>query len=119
MFLFIQFCESEDVSDEQNKTCLVSILNLVDLAGSERADQSGATGSRQREAGNINKSLLHLSRVIEILSERKSPKDTTHIPYRDSKLTFLLMDSLGGNSMTAIICAITPVAVDQTNSTLG
>lgn len=96
---------------------MVSVLNLVDLAGSERAEQTGATGERLKEAGNINKSLLTLSRVIEQLSEKRSSDD--RIPYRDSKLTRMLQNSLGGNSMTAIICAITLAAGEETNNTLG
>lgn len=109
----------ESIRSSDDDIALVSSLNLVDLAGSERADQSGATGSRLIEAGNINKSLLTLSRVIEILSGMKSSNDVVHIPYRNSKLTYLLKDSLGGNSMTAIICSITPVAIGETNNTLG
>lgn len=93
------------------------VLNLVDLAGSERINQSGAEGERLVEAANINKSLFTLSRVIEALTEQKASND--HIPYRDSKLTFLLKNSLGGNSMTAIICAIRLVSFEETNLTLG
>lgn len=93
----------------------VSFLNLVDLAGSERADSTGTTGERLKEASNINKSLLTLSIVINKLSE--DPKG--HIPYRDSKLTRMLQNSLGGNSMTVMICAITPAALEETNLTLG
>lgn len=94
---------------------LVSKLNLVDLAGSERAEHTGATGDRLKEAGNINKSLLTLSIVINKLSEEPDG----YIGYRDSKLTRMLQNSLGGNSMTAIICAITPAAIEETNLTLG
>lgn len=67
-------------------------MNLVDLAGSEKAEQSGATGERLKEASNINKSLLTLSRVIEQLSEKSEER----IPYRDSKITRLLANALGG-----------------------
>lgn len=88
---------------------------MVDLAGSERADQTGATGSRLIEAGNINKSLLSLSCVIHKLSENELD---TYINYRDSKLTRILQASLGGNAMTAIICNITPAANEETYSTL-
>lgn len=102
----------------------MSVLNLVDLAGSERAEQTGATGVRLTEAANINKSLLTLSRVIEQLSDKEEKelndkKEKERIPYRDSKLTRMLQNSLGGNSMTTIICAITLVALDETNNTLG
>ncbi|XP_047050573.1 kinesin-like protein KIN-12F [Lolium rigidum] len=82
-------------------------LNLVDLAGSERQTASGAEGERLKEASNINKSLLTLSLVITNLVDRTSGKKW-HIPYRDSKLTFLLQDSLGGNSKTLIIANVSP-----------
>lgn len=95
----------------------VSVLNLVDLAGSERADSTGATGERLKEAGNINKSLLTLSIVINKLSE--DPDERTHIGYRDSKLTRILANSLGGNALTCLICNITTAAAEETNLTLG
>lgn len=78
-------------------------LNLVDLAGSENIGRSGAVDERAREASNINKSLLTLGRVITSLVEK-----STHIPYRDSKLTRLLQDSLGGKTKTSIIATISP-----------
>ncbi|CAB4067021.1 CENPE [Lepeophtheirus salmonis] len=92
----------------------VSHLNLVDLAGSERVGQTGSTGERLREGGNINKSLLVLSQVISKLSE--GSRD--FVPFRDSKLTRILKNSLGGNARTAIICTVTPVEKEQTKSTL-
>ncbi|SCZ87533.1 BZ3500_MvSof-1268-A1-R1_Chr2-2g04999 [Microbotryum saponariae] len=99
----------------------VGKLNLVDLAGSENVGRSGATNGRAREAGNINASLLALGRVINKLVE-KAPGaksgEKTHIPYRDSKLTRLLQDSLGGRTKTTIIAAISPVNFDETISTL-
>ncbi|KAF3323505.1 phragmoplast orienting kinesin 2 [Carex littledalei] len=80
-------------------------LNLVDLAGSERQKSSGAEGERLKEATNINKSLSTLGLVImNLVSNKKS----AHVPYRDSKLTFLLQDSLGGNSKTLMIANISP-----------
>ncbi|KAL0914689.1 hypothetical protein M5K25_015057 [Dendrobium thyrsiflorum] len=82
-------------------------LNLVDLAGSERQKSSGAEGDRLKEATNINKSLSTLGLVIMNLVS-SSGKRQLHIPYRDSKLTFLLQDSLGGNSKTMIIANISP-----------
>ncbi|CAM0949200.1 unnamed protein product [Alopecurus aequalis] len=82
-------------------------LNLVDLAGSERQMASGAEGERLKEASNINKSLSTLSQVIMKLADRACGKKT-HVPYRDSKLTFLLQDSLGGNSKTLIIANVSP-----------
>ena len=75
-------------------------LNLVDLAGSERQAKTGATGDRLKEATKINLSLSALGNVISALVDGKSQ----HIPYRDSKLTRLLQDSLGGNTKT-VMCA--------------
>ena len=91
-------------------------LNLVDLAGSERQTKTGATGDRLKEATNINKSLLTLGNVISALVDGVS----THIPYRDSKLTKLLQDSLGGNTKTVMIANIGPADwnYDETISTL-
>ncbi|XP_078580045.1 uncharacterized protein LOC144864124 isoform X3 [Branchiostoma floridae x Branchiostoma japonicum] len=94
----------------------VSQLNLVDLAGSERASQTGAEGQRLKESGAINQSLLTLSNVIRKLSE--CPPEGAYIAYRDSKLTRILQMSLGGNSKTAVICAVTPAEEEQTKSTL-
>lgn len=93
----------------------ISKLNLVDLAGSESAGKSGASGDRQQEASKINKSLLTLGRVINALTETKQ-----HIPYRESKLTRLLQDSLGGRTKTCIIATITTadLALDETTNTL-
>ncbi|KAJ6904831.1 kinesin-like protein KIN-5D [Populus alba x Populus x berolinensis] len=90
-------------------------LNLVDLAGSENISRSGAREGRAREAGEINKSLLTLGRVINTLVERSG-----HIPYRDSKLTRLLRDSLGGKTKTCIIATISPSiqSLEETLSTL-
>ncbi|RMC11533.1 hypothetical protein DUI87_11653 [Hirundo rustica rustica] len=90
-------------------------LNLVDLAGSENIGRSGAVDKRAREAGNINQSLLTLGRVITALVER-----APHIPYRESKLTRILQDSLGGRTKTSIIATISPASVnlEETLSTL-
>ncbi|KAE8721819.1 Phragmoplast orienting kinesin 2 [Hibiscus syriacus] len=82
-------------------------LNLVDLAGSERQKTSGAEGDRLKEAASINKSLSTLGHVIMILVDVANGKPR-HVPYRDSKLTFLLQDSLGGNSKTMIIANVSP-----------
>ncbi|XP_061378741.1 kinesin-related protein 4 isoform X2 [Danaus plexippus] len=92
----------------------VSQLNLVDLAGSERSGQTGATGLRFREGTHINKSLSVLGLVIKQLSEDQNK----HVNYRDSRLTRILQNSLGGNAKTGIICAVTPAAVEETISTL-
>jgi kinesin family protein 1 len=96
---------------------------LVDLAGSERANSTGATGVRLKEGANINKSLTTLGKVISALAEEgkaggKKAKKDNFVPYRDSVLTWLLKDSLGGNSRTAMIAAISPADYDETLSTL-
>uniref|UniRef100_A0A8C9F7D2 Kinesin family member 11 n=1 Tax=Pavo cristatus TaxID=9049 RepID=A0A8C9F7D2_PAVCR len=90
-------------------------LNLVDLAGSENIGRSGAVDKRAREAGNINQSLLTLGRVISALVER-----APHIPYRESKLTRILQDSLGGRTKTSIIATVSPASInlEETLSTL-
>lgn len=101
------------VGDEELIKC--GKLNLVDLAGSENISRSGSREGRAREAGEINKSLLTLGRVINALVEHSA-----HIPYRDSKLTRLLRDSLGGKTKTCIIATISPSAhfLEETLSTL-
>lgn len=98
---------------------LVSTLNLVDLAGSERVSKTGAEGQRAKEGAHINKSLMTLGVVINKLSEGVESKGG-HIPYRDSKLTRILQPALGGNSKTAIVCAMTPATThcDESHSTL-
>ncbi|BAT86649.1 hypothetical protein VIGAN_04432100 [Vigna angularis var. angularis] len=85
-----------------------SRINLVDLAGSERQKSTGAAGERLKEAGNINRSLSQLGNLINILAEVSQSGKQRHIPYRDSRLTFLLQESLGGNAKLAMICAISP-----------
>lgn len=96
-------------------------IRLVDLAGSERAESSGAIGARLREGSNINKSLTTLGRVIAALtqaSEAGVRKKKQVIPYRDSTLTWLLKDSLGGNSKTAMIACLSPSDYEEGLSTL-
>ena len=92
-----------------------SRLYLVDLAGSEKVGKTGATGERLKEAQNINRSLTTFGMVINALSEGLS-----HIPYRDSKLTMILMDSIGGNSKTTLIICCSPeyAQLNETLSTL-
>ncbi|CAJ2677536.1 unnamed protein product [Trifolium pratense] len=85
-----------------------SKINLVDLAGSERQKSTGAAGYRLKEAGNINRSLSQLGNLINILAEVSQTGKQRHIPYRDSKLTFLLQESLGGNAKLTLLCAISP-----------
>ncbi|GAA5834253.1 hypothetical protein JCM11251_000583 [Rhodosporidiobolus azoricus] len=103
----------------------VSRISLVDLAGSERANSTGATGTRLKEGALINKSLTTLGRVISALAAAsnaaggKAAKAAAEkVPYRDSVLTWLLKDSLGGNSKTAMIAAISPADYEETLSTL-
>ncbi|XP_048698592.2 kinesin-like protein KIF16B isoform X2 [Caretta caretta] len=105
----------------------VSKIHLVDLAGSERADATGATGVRLKEGGNINKSLVTLGNVISALADLSqdatnplAKKKQVFVPYRDSVLTWLLKDSLGGNSKTIMIATISPADVNygETLSTL-
>ncbi|KAK9141043.1 hypothetical protein Scep_010724 [Stephania cephalantha] len=98
----------------------ISRINLVDLAGSERQKLTGAAGERLREAGNINRSLSQLGNLINILAEVSQTGKQRHIPYRDSRLTFLLQESLGGNARLAMICAISPApsCKSETFSTL-
>ncbi|KAK7208050.1 kinesin family protein [Myxozyma melibiosi] len=100
----------------------VSRMSLVDLAGSERASATGASGSRLKEGTEINRSLSALGRVIRTLADVSSGKKQRDlvVPYRDSALTWLLKDSLGGNSMTAMIATISPADInyEETVSTL-
>ncbi|XP_041925345.1 kinesin-like protein KIF1C isoform X1 [Alosa sapidissima] len=100
----------------------VSKVSLVDLAGSERADSSGAKGMRLKEGANINKSLTTLGKVISALAEMQGSKKrkADYIPYRDSVLTWLLKENLGGNSRTAMIAALSPADInyEETLSTL-
>ncbi|XP_069464446.1 kinesin-like protein KIF16B isoform X3 [Ambystoma mexicanum] len=105
----------------------VSKIHLVDLAGSERADATGATGVRLKEGGNINKSLVTLGNVISALADLSQDagnvlarKKQVFVPYRDSVLTWLLKDSLGGNSKTIMIATISPADINygETLSTL-
>jgi kinesin family protein 15 len=97
----------------------MSRFNLVDLAGSERQKDTQASGDRLKEASMINKSLSTLGNVINALSEKSSAK-SRHINFRDSKLTFLLRDSLGGNTKTVLVATLSPSmgCVDETLSTL-
>ncbi|CAI8038460.1 Kinesin-like protein KIN-7I [Geodia barretti] len=99
-----------------DSTVKVASLNLVDLAGSERLNATGAAGKRAQEGIAINKSLFTLKQVISKLAEGNS---SVHIPYRDSKLTHILKPSLGGNAKTAIICAVTPAELYETELTLN
>ncbi|XP_071925031.1 kinesin-like protein KIN-4C isoform X1 [Coffea arabica] len=101
-------CSSGDIHDEFSDEILGAKLHLVDLAGSERAKRTGADGMRLKEGIHINKGLLALGNVISALGDDKKRKEGGHVPYRDSKLTRLLQDSLGGNSKTVMIACISP-----------
>uniref|UniRef100_F6YIH3 Kinesin family member 16B n=1 Tax=Macaca mulatta TaxID=9544 RepID=F6YIH3_MACMU len=121
----IKFTQAKFDSEMPCET--VSKIHLVDLAGSERADATGATGVRLKEGGNINKSLVTLGNVISALgnifkdaTNTLAKKKPVFVPYRDSVLTWLLKDSLGGNSKTIMIATISPADVNygETLSTL-
>ena len=101
---------------ESNEKIIYSKLNLVDLAGSERTKKTGSEGLTLKEANYINKSLSYLEQVVVSLSER----DRDHVPYRQSKLTHILKDSIGGNSMTLMIANVWPEVthIEETISTL-
>ncbi|CAK9088534.1 unnamed protein product [Durusdinium trenchii] len=99
----------------------VSMINLVDLAGSEKVKQTGAEGERMKEGAMINKSLSTLGNCIEKLAEKSTnPKKAVLVPYRESKLTRLLQNALGGSSKTIMICALSPASsnYEETLSTL-
>ncbi|KAK2908448.1 hypothetical protein Q8A67_004285 [Cirrhinus molitorella] len=118
--IFRMILESRERSDpasgeNADGAIIVSHLNLVDLAGAERASQTGAEGARFKEGCNINRSLFTLGQVIKKLSD---DSQKGFLNYRDSKLTRILQNSLGGNAKTVIICTITPATVDETVSTL-
>lgn len=103
-------------NNTKDLSCKSGKLFLVDLAGSEKVEKTGATGNTLKEAQRINKSLTTLGLVIKHLTDRKS----THVPYRDSKLTRMLQDSLGGNSKTCLIITCSPSSFneEETISTL-
>ncbi|XP_034511455.1 kinesin-like protein KIF1A isoform X15 [Ailuropoda melanoleuca] len=123
----IIFTQKRHDAETNITTEKVSKISLVDLAGSERADSTGAKGTRLKEGANINKSLTTLGKVISALAEmdsgpnkNKKKKKTDFIPYRDSVLTWLLRENLGGNSRTAMVAALSPADInyDETLSTL-
>ncbi|XP_059189730.1 kinesin-like protein KIF1B isoform X4 [Centropristis striata] len=123
----IVFTQKKHDSETDLSTEKVSKISLVDLAGSERADSTGAKGTRLKEGANINKSLTTLGKVISALAEvdnctskSKKKKKSDFIPYRDSVLTWLLRENLGGNSRTAMVAALSPADInyDETLSTL-
>ena len=111
--------ESKTMNDDGSWNMKSSRFHIIDLAGSERSKQTNAVGERLKEGAMINKSLSTLGNVIKSLVELSQGK-ISFVNYRDSKLTFLLRDSLGGNSRTMIIANVTAAAIskDETLSTL-
>lgn len=111
--IFILSVNQKNLADLSNKT---GKLYLVDLAGSEKVEKTGAQGTTLDEAKMINKSLSALGNVINALTDGKS----SHVPYRDSKLTRVLQESLGGNSRTTLVinCSPSPYNEAETLSTL-
>nr|XP_055074215.1 kinesin-like protein KIF14 [Misgurnus anguillicaudatus] len=112
--------KTEFVEEEEHEHCITSRINLVDLAGSERCTSAQTSGDRLREGASINKSLLTLGKVISSLSEQSQSRKKVFTPYRESVLTWLLKESLGGNSKTAMIATLSPAAsnMDESLSTL-
>ncbi|XP_061566307.1 kinesin-like protein KIF18A [Cololabis saira] len=116
--VFQIYLRQQDKTASLNPNVCIAKMSLIDLAGSERASATNAKGARLREGANINRSLLALGNVINALADPKSKK--AHIPYRDSKLTRLLKDSLGGNCRTVMIANVSPSSnsYDDTHNTL-
>ncbi|WRX09846.1 Kinesin motor domain - like 5 [Theobroma cacao] len=118
-----QMCKIQSVSsgndtldNDMGEEYLCAKLHLVDLAGSERAKRTGSDGLRLKEGIYINRGLLALGNVISALGDEKKRKEGVHVPYRDSKLTRLLQDSLGGNSKTVMIACISPADINAEES---
>ncbi|KAM7424252.1 hypothetical protein PAMA_000543 [Pampus argenteus] len=116
--VFQIYLRQQDKTASLNPNVCVAKMSLIDLAGSERASATNAKGARLREGANINRSLLALGNIINALADPKSKK--AHIPYRDSKLTRILKDSLGGNCRTVMIANVSPSSksYDDTHNTL-
>lgn len=128
MFFYHYFSEFKAKFSDNIPSETISKVHLVDLAGSERIAKSGGTGIRLKEGGNINKSLTTLGLVISALaenssrriSEGKAGRKKTFVPYRDSILTWLLKESIGGNSKTIMVATVSPASIhyNETLSTL-
>lgn len=115
----VEFRQKDTIEGKKREK--LSVIHLVDLAGSEKVGKTGATGDRLKEAAGINKSLSVLGLVISTLADKAIGKGKgTVVPYRDSCLTRILQNALGGNSKTLMICAISPATdnYEQTLSTL-
>ena len=122
--IFSVYVISESVSEEGQIVKKYGKVSLVDLAGSERLKESKSQGDMIKETGNINKSLFMLGKVISILTEKRDANSAgkkIHVPYRDSKLTMLLSDSLGGKAKTILIACVSPSSTyaDETLSTIN
>jgi kinesin family protein 1/kinesin family protein 3/17 len=117
--IFVIKLHQKDATDESRNT--FSKVNLVDLAGSERAKSTEAEGERLKEGANINKSLSALGNVINALSSMSSGSKKVFVPYRNSKLTRVLQESLGGNSLCTMVAAMSPADAnaEETLSTLN
>jgi len=118
--MFTLTVKSELFAENGVSKVRMSKFTLVDLAGSERQKTTATDGDRLKEASMINNSLLCLGQVINSLVDREKGKSNNHVPFRDSKLTFLLRDSWGGNSKTALVATVTPslASLSETLSTL-
>ncbi|XP_021119613.1 kinesin-like protein KIF18A isoform X2 [Heterocephalus glaber] len=116
--VFQIYLRQQDKTASINQNVRIAKMSLIDLAGSERASSTSTTGARFVEGTNINRSLLALGNVINALADGK--KKNQHVPYRNSKLTRLLKDSLGGNCQTIMIAAVSPssLSYDDTYNTL-
>ena len=116
--VFVIMIRQKDIVDETKN--VFAKVNLVDLAGSERVKSTGASGATLKEGANINKSLSELGNVINALVAQAKGKKGVFVPYRNSKLTRVLQESLGGNSITAMLAALSPAAsyFEETMSTL-
>ncbi len=123
--IFIVYVISESFSEEGQVIKKYGKISLVDLAGSERLKESKSQGDMIKETGNINKSLFVLGKVISVLTEKREVNSAAnkkiHIPYRDSKLTMLLSDSLGGKAKTILFACISPSSTyaDESLSTIN
>jgi kinesin family protein 18/19 len=122
--IFQLYLKKQEYNGNQQMCIQLSKMSLIDLAGSERASvayKENRNKSLQREGSNINKSLLSLGNCINALANLSKKKMTGYVPYRDSKLTLLLRDSLGGNCFTAMIAAISPTSLcfEDTHNTLN
>ena len=104
----IEFTQVTEFAGKQGRK--TSVIHLVDLAGSEKASKTGASGDRLKEGCAINKSLSALGNVISALADKATGKGKGVVPYRDSKLTRLLQNALGGSSKTIMICALSPAS---------